>query len=158
MSSDVAMWSAIVVVHLKNGLGIGSRWFTAKSSRVSGSSTWSLRFFVWGLSQAEPAADTLPCVWSTKSENCSEAKMRKVSAKSCRCWNHLGGSANCPTKDYRDLFWIVGGISVAFAIPSWGFECVIKSIWSCCLSRQQQIEAFVQETETEKYIFGGNSN
>ena len=26
-SSDVAMWSAIVVVHLKNGLGIGSRWF-----------------------------------------------------------------------------------------------------------------------------------
>ena len=39
MSSDVAMWSAIVVVHLKNGLGIGSRWFTAKSSRVSGSST-----------------------------------------------------------------------------------------------------------------------
>jgi len=36
---------------------------------------------------------------------------------------------------------------VAFAIPSWGFECVIKSIWSWCLSREpEQIEAFVQET------------
>ena len=68
------MWSAIVVVHLKNGLGIGSRWFTAKSSRVSGSSTWSLRFFVWGLSQAEPAADTLPCLGQQSQKTVAKQK------------------------------------------------------------------------------------
>ena len=116
------------------------------------------------VSLCEHSAGSLPTgsIWSTKSENCCEAKMEqeKVSAKSCRCWNHFVGSPRTARqKTIETCFGLRVRIKVAFAIPSWGFECVIKSIWSWCLSRQEQIEAFVQETAAvEKYIFGGNTH